>query len=46
MKEADKKALKDANGSWPENGSIEFKEVSMRYRDTMEPSLRGLTFTV
>ena len=30
--------------AWPPKGNLEFKEVSMKYRNTMEPSLRGLSF--
>lgn len=33
--------LKDA--SWPSQGRIEFNNLSMRYRDDMEPSLRQLS---
>lgn len=38
------KQLNTANKSWPERGDIEFKEVDMKYRETMEPSLRELSF--
>ena len=29
---------------WPFEGSIEFQDVTMRYREFLEPSVRGLTF--
>lgn len=32
--------------SWPSQGAIVFKNVTMRYRENLEPSLRGLNFTV
>ena len=31
---------------WPSKGAIVFENVTMRYRKTLEPSLRGLTFFV
>ena len=31
---------------WPSKGAIVFENVTMRYRKTLEPSLRGLTFSV
>lgn len=31
---------------WPRQGDIKFENVTMRYRETLEPSLRGLTFAV
>lgn len=31
---------------WPFEGSIEFQDVTMRYREFLEPSVRGLTFKV
>ena len=31
---------------WPSRGHIVFSNVTMRYRETLEPSLRGLNFTV
>lgn len=40
-----KKALK-VSKTWPENGSIEFKDVRYRYNVDAEPVLRGLTFKV
>lgn len=33
-------------GKWPEEGRIEFSNVTMRYRDFLEPSVRGLSFLV
>lgn len=32
--------------SWPVHGSIEFSNVMMRYRPTLEPSIQNLSFTV
>mmetsp|Transcript_18963 Transcript_18963/g.32398 ORF Transcript_18963/g.32398 Transcript_18963/m.32398 type:complete len:111 (-) Transcript_18963:589-921(-) len=32
--------------SWPSSGEIEFKNVVMRYRDFLEPSLRCLSFKI
>ena len=34
-----------SDGKWPMDGSIEFDDVHMKYRDTMEPSIVGLSFT-
>lgn len=36
--------LEGSKNSWPERGDIEFKKVDMKYRETMEPSLIGLSF--
>ena len=33
-------------GNWPEKGGIEFQNVTMRYRASLEPSVRNLTFSV
>ena len=43
VKESDQK-LKDA--SWPADGRIEFQNVTMKYRETLEPSLVDLTMTI
>jgi len=32
--------------SWPVNGAIEFRNVVLRYREELEPALRGLTFSI
>ena len=32
-------------GQWPHGGVVDFNGVSMRYRETMAPSLKGLSFT-
>ena len=32
--------------NWPNKGQIEFHDVTMRYRETLEPSVRQLDFTV
>lgn len=34
-----------AKKGWPMNGKIEFDQVSMRYREELEPSIRNLSFT-
>lgn len=31
---------------WPSQGAIDFENVTMRYREKLEPSLRGLNFAV
>jgi len=31
---------------WPSKGEIEFSNVTMRYRETLEPSLKNLSFKV
>jgi len=31
---------------WPNKGLIEFKNASMKYRETLEPSIRNLNFTI
>jgi len=32
--------------AWPARGSIEYRDVTMRYREGLEPALRGLSFLV
>lgn len=32
--------------SWPRNGSIEFDDVTVRYRDNLPPSLNGISFCI
>lgn len=39
------KSLKPKS-DWPQKGKVEFESATMRYRDTLEPSLRELSFTV
>ena len=34
--------LTTAEGTWPQKGKIEFTNVTMRYRETLEPSIRNL----
>lgn len=34
------------NGGWPNEGEIEFKNSTMRYRETLEPSIKNLSFKV
>lgn len=31
---------------WPHDGVIEFKQVYVRYRENLEPVLKGLTFII
>ena len=31
---------------WPQEGRIEFHDVTMAYRETLEPSIKDLTFNV
>lgn len=45
------KIYKDGDGKlaiqgWPSKGQIEFKDASMRYRETLEPSIKQLNFVV
>lgn len=41
--ELEKKIDKDLEKiSWPSKGQIEFSNVCMRYRDGLEPSIKGL----
>lgn len=44
VKKKDKELVGSDNKQWPEGGHIEFKDVDMKYRETMEPSLVGLSF--
>lgn len=45
--EARNKILKKhADKSWPPRGEIVFKGATMRYRPTLEPSVKDLNFTV
>lgn len=54
VKEKDTELLKEAKleqddasrKAWPIHGQIEFSNVEMRYRPTMEPSISNLSFTV
>lgn len=32
--------------TWPEHGQLEFKDVCLRYRDSLPLALNGLTFTI
>jgi len=45
-----KKASADGEATgrklWPVHGQIEFNNVTMRYRPTLEPSIQNLSFTV
>lgn len=45
-KELDKKLGNSGKVKWPVNGKIEFNDVEMRYRESMEPSISGLNFVV
>jgi len=33
-------------GEWPSAGGVEFKDVVMAYRDDLQPTLKGVTFSV
>ena len=50
MKEAMKASPDGASAKgrklWPVHGQIEFDNVMMRYRPTLEPSIQNLSFTV
>lgn len=35
-----------SDSEWPSTGSIEFKDVWMRYRDGMQPVLKGLSLKI
>ena len=40
-------ALNDENKEfWPQRGDIVFENATMRYRETLEPSLRNLDFRI
>jgi len=45
VKENDK-TLVNADGPWPQKGEMEFRNVTMQYRETLEPSLVNLSFKV
>ena len=50
MKESDEKVIEQNSetpgGNWPKDGKVEFLGASMRYRETLEPSIVDLTFKV
>jgi len=37
---------KELKGKWPSAGQVKFNNVTMAYRDDLDPSVRNLTFTV
>lgn len=43
VKDVDKQLDKE---HWPNNGKIDFKNVSMKYREELEPAVRGLTVSI
>jgi len=42
-KQCDKQLDKE---HWPNNGKIDFKNVSMKYREELEPAVRGLSVSI
>jgi len=38
--------LAKVHGAWPVSGSLEFSDVTMRYRPELEPALNGLSFSI
>lgn len=44
VKENDAKQVNAAGESWPYAGGIEFDNVTMRYRKTLDPCINHLTF--
>ncbi|KYR02108.1 ABC transporter C family protein [Tieghemostelium lacteum] len=34
------------SNEWPKNGNIEFKDLSVRYKNTSDPVLNGITFSI
>lgn len=40
------KEIDAAKASWPEKGAIKFNNISMKYRPTLEPSVRNLNFEI
>ena len=44
--EADLKCKGGSRGSWPNEGQIEFKNVSLAYGDNDQPVLKGLSFKI
>jgi ATP-binding cassette, subfamily C (CFTR/MRP), member 1 len=43
--EAVKRGLIDTPVVWPNSGTVEFREVVMRYRSNLDPVLKGVSFT-
>jgi len=43
VKDGDKK-LSECNPAWPAQGRIEFHNVTMKYRETLEPSVKDISF--
>lgn len=38
--------LRNAPSSWPSRGTLEFREVHMRYKPHLDPVLRGVSFSI
>jgi ATP-binding cassette subfamily C (CFTR/MRP) protein 2 len=36
----------DPPNDWPQHGAIEFKNLVMKYRDDLEPALKGISFKI
>ena len=40
------KALDESLKEWPSSGRIEFENVTMKYREELDPSIRGLNVEI
>ena len=38
--------LNELKGQWPDQGRIDFKKLSLRYREELEPTLHELSFEI
>lgn len=45
-KPSDENKKKGMDTMWPSDGRIVFENVTMRYRDFLDPSIRGLSFKI
>ena len=46
IKETDKDLKNAENRDWPQKGLIEFDNVTMSYRETLEPSVKNLSIVI